>query len=430
MVRTLAKLITGAVLLALAIARPGMALGADSSALDRLENWLDSFTHFNPANPDTWPFIPIPMIATDPNGGTTYGIIPTLLSHDPADGHIEGIFAPDVTNNGTLGPGATLRYFDYPSSDTQWFVNAGFQREIARHVDVNYATGRDRQDPWSFNGELFWERDPTERFFGIGNMSRQSNETNYTTEQLYFRGTLGLNLSPAFQLSLTVKPRYVRITPGAFDYPFIGNKFPNLKDVSGGSEVPTQLAAAYDTRDSIDLPTDGGLALAYAGLADRRLGSSVSYTRFGGELRRYFSLGSRVVVAAHTFLEFTPAGDQTPFWTMARLGGDASLLTDQQPLRGYGTGRFVDNNLEVVNLETRIKVFEATLFQTRGALQLAPFVEAGRVSHLMTANPLNRFHTAGGLGFRAVAEPFVVGFVDVGYASEGFTLFSGINYPF
>lgn len=63
-------------------------------------------------------------------------------------------------------------------------------------------------------------------------------------------------------------------------------------------------------------------------------------------------------------------------------------------------------------------------------MQIAPFLEAGRVSHKMTDNPLNRFHPAGGVGFRAIAEPFAVGYVDVGYAAEGFAVFSGINYPF
>jgi hypothetical protein len=39
-------------------------------------------------------------------------------------------------------------------------------------------------------------------------------------------------------------------------------------------------------------------------------------------------------------------------------------------------------------------------------------------------------HSVGGVGFRAIAEPFVVGYVDVGYGGEGAAVFSGINYPF
>jgi hypothetical protein len=31
---------------------------------------------------------------------------------------------------------------------------------------------------------------------------------------------------------------------------------------------------------------------------------------------------------------------------------------------------------------------------------------------------------------RAVAKPFIVGYVDIGYGGEGIAVFSGINYPF
>ena len=39
-------------------------------------------------------------------------------------------------------------------------------------------------------------------------------------------------------------------------------------------------------------------------------------------------------------------------------------------------------------------------------------------------------HPVGGMGFRGIAEPFVVGYVDVGWGGEGAAVFSGINYPF
>jgi len=48
----------------------------------------------------------------------------------------------------------------------------------------------------------------------------------------------------------------------------------------------------------------------------------------------------------------------------------------------------------------------------------------------MDDNPLSHLHAAGGLGFRAMAKPFIVGYVDVGYGSEGVAVFSGVDYPF
>jgi hemolysin activation/secretion protein len=119
-----------------------------------------------------------------------------------------------------------------------------------------------------------------------------------------------------------------------------------------------------------------------------------------------------------------------PFWSQARLGGQESLLMDQETLRGYGAGRFVDNNLFVMNVELRTRVWDKKIFGTHGILELAPFAEAGRVAHEISFDPVSNLHPVGGIGIRGIAEPFVVGFVDIGWGGEGAAVFSGINYPF
>ncbi len=389
--------------------------------------WTKKFTL---TNPDTWPFIPVPEIATDPNGGTTVGILAAVLYTDSKN-QITDIFAPDVEVNTTLGPGGNFRFLSYPSEDTNWYVIAGGQEKIARKVDLDYQTGRTRKGWWSFEGRFYWEKDPTERFFGVGNSSRLGNETNYTTNQLYGLAILGLNFTQDLQLALSLRPRRIRIDKGAFnDVPSIFQLFPTQKGINGGSEVVGQAVFSYDTRDSLQVPRKGGLAVAYFGGADRSVGSSISYTRFGGELRRFYALNDKITLAGHTFIEYNPSGGETPFWSMSRLGGQESLLTDQETLRGYGAGRFIDNNLAVANLEVRTRVWDHDIFGTHGILELAPFFDIGRVAHNLDFNPLSQLHPVGGVGFRGIAEPFVVGFVDVGYGGEGAAVFSGINYPF
>jgi hypothetical protein len=389
--------------------------------------WLHKFTL---TNPDTWPFIPVPEIATDPNGGTTGGILAAVLYTDSKN-QITNIFAPDVESNTTLGPGGTFRFLSYPTEDTNWYVTAGAQEKIARHTDLDYQTGRTRKQWWSFEARFFFEEDPTERFFGVGNDSRLGNETNYTTDQVYGLGVLGLNFTEDLQLALSIRPRRVRIDKGGFNsVPSIFQLFPHQKGINGGSEVLNQAVFSYDTRDSLQVPRMGGLALAYFGIADRRFGSSVSYTHFGGELCRYYALNNKVTLAGHAFVEYNPSGNETPFWSMARLGGQESLLTDQETLRGYGAGRYIDNNVAVVNAEVRTRVWDHDVFGTHGILELAPFLDLGRVAHNLGFDPFSQLHTVGGIGFRGIAEPFVVGFVDVGYGGEGVAVFSGINYPF
>ena len=388
------------------------------------------WSSFKAQDPNSWPFIPVPEVATDPNGGVTYGVLPVWLFTDNKN-EISSILAPDINSNSTLGPGGNFRYMAYPSSDTNWYAVAGAQETIARQVDLDYQTGREHKKWWSFEGRFFFERDPTERFFGLGNHSHYGDQTNYTTEQVYGEAIFGLNLSDQVQVSLMERPRYVRIQEGGFDsVASIFQLFPNQKGINGGSEVLSQGMIQYDSRDSVDIPRSGTLGRLYYGNADRRFGSSVSYNRFGGELRQYISVGQRITFAGHIFNEYEPAGNEMPFWSQARLGGDESLLTDQQTLRGYGTGRYIDNNLFVMNVEMRTRVWDKDIFGTHGILELAPFAEAGRVAHEMGYDPFSGLHPVGGIGFRGIAEPFVVGYVDIGWGGEGAAIFSGINYPF
>lgn len=394
--------------------------------------YLNPNTWPTPLNPHNWPFtlIPIPEVATDPNSGVTYGLLVAMLFTNDKN-EITNILAPDITSNSTMGPGGTFRFLSYPSADEQWYAVAGFEEKIARHVDLDYAIGRTHQSDFSFEGHFFFERDPTERFFGIGNNSSEGNQSNYTTEQVYLEGTFGYNITPRLQVALFERPRYLRIFNGAFEnLPEISKEFPTVKGLGGGTEVLNQIQVTYDNRDSVDIPTEGGYALAYASIADRRFMSSVSYSRFGVDVHHYFPVGHNMTLATHGYLQYMPSGNEAPFWAMGRLGGEESLLMDQQTLRGYGAGRFVDNNLFVANVELRSRVWEMDVFNTHGILELAPFFDAGRVFHNPGQDFLTDLHPVGGMGFRGVAEPFVVGYLDVGWGGEGAAVFSGINYPF
>jgi len=393
---------------------------------------LDPNTWPSALNPHDWPFdlFPVPEVATNPNGGVTYGVLLAFLFKDKQN-QISSIFAPDISDDTKLGFGGNVRYFAYPPADTQWYALAGAQEKITRVVDLNYATGRTRETWYSVEGRLYFERDPTDRFFGFGNDSAQSGESNYTAEQVYVRGKLGWNLGKAFQLALVTRPRYFRVLEGAFtNIPQTTTVYPNAKGVGGGSEIYGEARATYDTRDSVDIPRHGSLALLYVGTAQRVLFSSFSYNRFGLDAHHYWTPVPRLTFAAHGYLQYMPSGDEAPFWARGRLGGDPSILYDQEPLRGFGTGRFNDNNLSVANFELRTRVYELTIMNTRGILELAPFFETGRVFHEMSGDPFEALHPVGGVGFRGIAEPFVVGFVDIGWGGTGTAVFAGINYPF
>src|SRR5690242_8569144 len=83
-------------------ARPGPTdkpVAAEASSGGLLDLW----------DPTKSPFIPIPEIGTDPNSGTTYGILPVFLTTE--NGVVSRILAPDVTFNSDLGYGGNFRLF-------------------------------------------------------------------------------------------------------------------------------------------------------------------------------------------------------------------------------------------------------------------------------------------------------------------------------
>jgi hypothetical protein len=409
--------------------------GEARADLADLQKWFDPQSW---SNPTTWPFIPVPEVATDPVSGTTIGLLPVFLETD-SQHQITSIFAPDINYNTIVGPGGTLRYLSYPSDDTQWFAIAGGAEQNQERVEFDYATGITHRRWWSFEGHFLFMRDPTYRFFGLGNDSAFSSETNYADEEVYGEALLGLNITHELQLALAVQPRFVRIQRGALSsLPFTGTVFPTLEGLDGGSVVRGRMFLTYDTRDSIDIPTKGGLLCFFGGGADRAMMSSFSYSEFGFDIRRYQRVLKWLTIAGNLYARYIPATNPVPFWIMSWLGGDgagessllALPLSDSATWRGYGAGRYIDNNVFVGNLEFRMRVYERDLFDTHGILEVAPFIDAGQVFGSVTQSPVSELHPVGGVGFRGIALPFVVGYVDFGYGPNGAVVFSGVNYPF
>ncbi|HVJ54353.1 MAG TPA: BamA/TamA family outer membrane protein [Aliidongia sp.] len=377
------------------------------------------------------PFIPIPEVGTDPNSGTTLGLLPVFLTTD-ADHQVRRVIAPDIIRSSDFGFGARGRIFDYPSEDTQWYGVIGAKQRVERELDALYSTGLTRQGDWSASTRIVYDRSGSARFFGLGNRTSLDAQTNYTNEQAYVEAQIGFNLSHAWQLAYIARPRLVEVEPGSLHgVTSIEQSFPRLRGLDTTHELFNRFQVSYDTRDSLTVPRHGLQLVGLVGISDRSLASSTSYTVASVDFRSYSPIGEKTTLALHTALRYMPTGgSEAPFWALSSLGGDRSVIGEQQPLRGYGEDRFVDRNLFAASVELRREVLSLRLFSTDLILELAPFIDTGQVFSRLGDNPVNHLHAVGGMGFRAVASPFLVGYVDVGYGSEGTAVFSGISYPF
>jgi outer membrane protein assembly factor BamA len=375
-----------------------------------------------------WSVIPIPEFIADPNEGNTFGILPVVLFTNERD-QIRYIFAPDFAYNKTKGFFPRLRFFGYPTPTRRYRLVAGKsttkdERYVAEWSERGLLDGR-----VFVLASALHERDSTERFFGFGNSAHEAGESNYTGNDTVAQLTPGVWLLPHFALSYGMRIRRFSVEHGQVDsLPFIETEHPEVRDrgLEPGVYWTHRVEMAYDSRDDMDIPERGALALAYAEAADRRLGSASSFVKFGAEWRNFTPLRVRRVrgvLALRAFLDYVSGSADTPFWEQSSLGG-------RQALRAFGADRFIDFNRSLASAELRVPVYERRLFGVTPVLELAPFFETGQVFHGVTRSPVSDLHVAYGLGFRAVIRPQIVAFVDVGFGYEGSAVFSGVSYPF
>lgn len=379
------------------------------------------------------PFLPIPSVGTDPNGGTTVGILPVFLHTD--DNHqINRIIAPDLTRNPYFGWGAHGRLFEYPSEDTQWSIVGGIKERVERELDMEYQFGRLREGSFTSTSNVNFDRDGTPRFFGVGNNTRLSDQTNYTAQTVLLQEQLGWNFTHNWQLLYTIRKRIVKVLPGTLSQvASIETLYPHVPGVNAtDSELLNRYSVVYDSRDELTAPRHGMRVVVYGGAASRGGTFNDSlYTEAGADARKYWSIREDTVVAMHASIRYLPSAKRPlPFWALSSIGGDTSEVGGQQPLRGFGAGRFTDRNAFSASAEVRHIFWGFDAAATHVDLEVAPFVDVGHVWGHTSNFPLSNLHKVGGVGFRAIARPSVVGYVDVGYGSEGSAVFTGLNYPF
>ncbi len=375
--------------------------------------------------------VPLPEIVTDPNQGQTVGVLATVLQTDDA-GNIRRMYAPDVRWNHITGAYPMFRFFDYSVPKQSILLQAGKATTIGEYFEARYR-GEGLLNGWlDVRGRIFHESDPFERFYGFGNGTPDSAETNYTSDATDFIGAVWLNLPDAFHVGTQTRIRVIRVLHGGvtsteqlLDDPILAGT-PGL---DGTTIVGQRFGAGYDTRDNVTVPTEGLLVEAGVDLVDKALAASTSYRRYNFEARSFLPLVSdkQFVIASQVVLNYMQHGDQAPFYDRNALGGEKSL-------RGFGSNRYIDNNAFTARSEFRSNVWEPSWlmerFNVRGHLEVAPFVDVGRVFASSRTFPLDDLHVAGGGAFRAVVPPELIAYVDIGTTGSGVAVFTGIDYPF
>ena len=371
-------------------------------------------------------FFVVPAISTSKNDGQDFGIIVPVLGTDE-EGNLRSVFAPMVIHNSFLGVRGTLNYYQYWTGGKQLEAVGSYTEEIERKLKFRY------QDPGFIEGLFFVDvgaqffKNATKRFFGLGQVTPESNESNYTGREFQAHWNLGIHLNDVTRLSINQRFRNVKVQPGGVDdEPFAKDRFPNAAGIDGANILAHRLVFQYDSRDNLVTPTAGSRVEAFGELAqnfDRRQIDDQLYFRYAFDVRRFFPSPSKryiFLIRGRVQLSF---GDGIPFFEQSSLGGENNL-------RGYGRDRFIDNHMVAINVEERIHMFQLKVFNVSVEFEAAPFVDMGRTYNDFSYRQFNEWEVTPGIGFRGIVRPNLVSRVDWGYSREGGAVFAGLDYPF
>lgn len=365
-------------------------------------------------------FLPIPMIGTSPNKGVDMGFLPVWLFFNEQE-TIRYIFAPSVDYNTEQGLILTGRLFSYPDPQRKWFAIAERSLEVRQNYEAFYEDFRfGASDRYYMRVWGWFQDDPTAHFYGFGPDSDQEEESRYNLREVFGEVFFGWNVGH-WRLLLSERVRYVQVQDRGFDEPeFTGRRFPTVAGLNGSYNMTHGGAVVFDDRDHPDIPSSGRFGQLWLEASLEPI-SDETFLRYGAEWRHYVPWPSDVFITAYQLLYTAVSDSGISFYEQPALGGD--------DFRGFPESRFVGRGKWQANLEERIRVVRMRLFNVDFDLEVAPFLGLGQVFE-DEEDAFNEVQPIGGIGFRAVVKPQVVGKIDIGYGREGENIFVSLNYPF
>lgn len=215
------------------------------------------------------------------------------------------------------------------------------------------------------------------RFYGIGNNSCKDDEEEY------------INRNHGFSIAFSRK--IVKYLMAGVQYDLSDMTIHDTDDDGILQYIKTDgvisgagFKLKFDTRNSNIYPTKGVLFKADYLLYNNQFGSKYNYSKTKIDFRNYFYVyKSKVLFSYQIYGEFN--NGKVPVQQLASLGG-------QNLLRGYISGRYIDNILLAVQPEIKFKI--------TNSLQLALFTGVGNVYENLENINLRKIQLASGAGLR------------------------------
>ena len=149
--------------------------------------------------------IPLPIYATLPNEGSTYGLMPVFLVVDKKTQHTQSIFAPSISWNRIIDYTGTFRWYYYPADDEAMTLIPSFSSNVNRNITLEYQKLPSEEGRVTREGWFHLRRSIFYRFFGIGPQSNAGDQTSYTSLGGDAGGRIGFNFASKFNAGISAQ---------------------------------------------------------------------------------------------------------------------------------------------------------------------------------------------------------------------------------
>jgi hypothetical protein len=365
--------------------------------------------------------IPLPVVATNPNEGITWGVLPVFLRVCPDDRRTEAIIAPSLTWNSVIHLTGTFRWFRYPDAETSYTAIGSVSTRtnfdvLLRRQRLPAAAGATTDEIG-----LRAQRSIFQRFWGFGPDTSPSAESSYTGLRFIGSARGGLNVVEHVNVGLTLGLERDDVQSiGVPNLPLTTQAFPDAPGIHGATLASQGLDVRYDDRVGGDF-AERGYRVEAGGWVSEGLEGSPTFLRGALQARGIVPEGPRLSGAARLWVSAVSSGD-APFYQQSWLGG-SSLL------RGFAEGRFVARQAWTLELEQRVRLLRTDVFGVVTDWRIDPFVGIGQVFDRLS-EVASRPRPTVGVGLRAFAHPNVVGRVDIAFAGEGVKVYVEVGYPY
>ncbi len=239
-------------------------------------------------------------------------------------------------------------------------------------------------DTYRLLGNAGFSKFPT-KFWGIGNETQDSLEEDYTPKTFNLAGEFQWQALPGWYLGFVAQVAYRELAEVEEDGLLATGLVPGSDD---GRIVGAGVLVTRDTRDNTVFPTRGGYHRLRIELYDGLFQSNYDFGSYTLDLRAYFSLVERQVLAVRALGRATSGSP--PFDMLPQLGGDVLL-------RGYYQGRFRDRHLLAAQVEYRAPVW--------WRIGVVGFVGGGQVASRLGGFEWSGFKASAGGGLRILIDP-------------------------